>query len=375
MTSKTSGFLLRTLLVLGLLAAVSYYFLIYSRPIAKVVAVRAGMSTDSVPGSVTVRVESQEIKCEYGGRVAAKKFVKGQAVKKGDVLLQLDTDEIDLQIKIAESNAKTFEQKRVFEEKMVELNWAAIKEGLDNAERMFKRGMKSEAEFTEEKRKVEKLQQQREIDKISIQNNSESIANDLAAKKLQKQKMSVRAPFDGEIAEDYSCTPGALIGPGTPIAKLIALDRIIEAKISEENAAGVKVGKKASVTFLPYGAWQFPAKVVKKFPAADPETQRYTFELEVQPDPERPFVPGYTGEVTIVIDEHPSETIIPRSALFNDQVFVVKDGRVQLRKVKKGYVALNFAEIREGVAKGEVVIVDQLDQFRDGDRVKAELVK
>jgi multidrug efflux pump subunit AcrA (membrane-fusion protein) len=52
---------------------------------------------------------------------------------------------------------------------------------------------------------------------------------------------------------------------------------------------------------------------------------------------------------------------------------VVQDGRVQQRRVEVGFESLTGVEIVKGVAHGELVIVDQLDLFHDGDRVKTKM--
>ena len=51
---------------------------------------------------------------------------------------------------------------------------------------------------------------------------------------------------------------------------------------------------------------------------------------------------------------------------------MVKDGKVELRAVTKGYVWLTGAEIVSGLEPGEQVIVEDLETFRDGDRVRVE---
>ena len=53
----------------------------------------------------------------------------------------------------------------------------------------------------------------------------------------------------------------------------------------------------------------------------------------------------------------------------------MNDGRVELRKVKLGYVSLNEVEILSGAKQGEPVIVEQLDRFRPGDHVRTEIEK
>jgi membrane fusion protein (multidrug efflux system) len=166
---------------------------------------------------------------------------------------------------------------------------------------------------------------------------------------------------------------GALIGGNQPVAIVYSNARIVAAKISEEKFGNVKVGQQANLRLLTYGSREFKAKVSKLLPTAD-ETQRFEVWLEVEADPEI-LLPNSTGEVTITVDERPNALVIPRRALINnDTVYVVENGVVRRRTVKVGYVALNVAEIREGLREGEQVIVDRLDEFRDGQRVNIQVV-
>jgi multidrug efflux pump subunit AcrA (membrane-fusion protein) len=48
---------------------------------------------------------------------------------------------------------------------------------------------------------------------------------------------------------------------------------------------------------------------------------------------------------------------------------------VQLRNVETGYVSMTTVEILKGLRAGEQVIVDQLDRYREGDRVRAVLLE
>jgi len=62
--------------------------------------------------------------------------------------------------------------------------------------------------------------------------------------------------------------------------------------------------------------------------------------------------------------------IFPRRALFDGKVYVVRDGRVELRPVRTGFVSLNEVEALDGLAEGERVVVESLDRMRAGDRVR-----
>jgi RND family efflux transporter MFP subunit len=220
---------------------------------------------------------------------------------------------------------------------------------------------------------VQQAEQKVALEEVENRQKSETYANTLKTKRRQLEKMTFIAPFDGVISAVFA-RPGDLIAANTPIATLISTSRTVEAKISEENFAGIKVDQKASVRFLGYGNQLYGASVIKKLPTADAETQRYIVHLNVDLPSEK-LIPGLTGEVTIVIGEREAKAIVPRRALQGNEVFVVKDGRVELRKVKVGYVALNVAEVLEGLQEGDQVLVEQLDRFHDGDRVRAKLVQ
>jgi len=110
--------------------------------------------------------------------------------------------------------------------------------------------------------------------------------------------------------------------------------------------------------------------VTKVLPTANAETQRYIVHLSVDIPVEK-LVPGLTGEVSIVLGTRDAAAIIPRRALRGGEVFVVDGGRVELRKVKVGYLTVQ-AEILEGLKKDDEVIVEELDRFQPGDRVRVK---
>jgi len=215
---------------------------------------------------------------------------------------------------------------------------------------------------------VQQIEQQLKLEQVQNQNEIDAYENTLKVKSRQLDKMTIAAPFDGVVSQVLA-RKGDLIGGNAPIATVIATSRTVEARISEENFSGIRTGQKAIVRFLTYGDETYNATVGKILPTADPATQRYIVYLKVDLPLER-LVPGLTGEVSITVGEHANALIVPRRALSGNTLYVVKDGRVQLRKVDTGYLGLNVVEITDGVQEGDEVIVEELDRFRDGDRVR-----
>lgn len=362
----------KILIAAAVLIAVAFGVRSYLRPMARVSAAVKDTAVSLVPGSVTVRAEYQmELKSEIGGRLIESKLDPGLKVKKGEVLAQLDPADLQLEIERIEAEYAA-RKKSLAVGSGTRLELATARENIENFERMVEKGNFPPAELERQRRGLKGVEQRLALEEVANELQLAVYENTLEVKRRQLQKMTVTAPFDGVVSE-VRARPGDLIGSGAPIAVLITTTRTVEGKISEENFAGVREGQQAQVRFLGYGEQQYPAVVTKILPTADPATQRYIVHLEVQIDPEK-LVPGLTGEMTIVVGERPAEAIIPRRALFGNAVFVVANGRVELRTVETGYVSLTAVEVLKGLKAGEQVIVDELDRFQDGDRVRVEAV-
>ena len=360
-------------LILALLAALVAVVLHFTRPVAMVQAVTRGLAVNAVPGSVTVFAEYQmDLKSEIGGRVLRSGLDDGLQVKEGDFLVQLDTGDLDLEIERIESEYAAH-RARLAVGTSIKLELQTAREDLANTERLFKLGSVSETQLVQQQRQVRSIEQRQEQEKVANQLATDTFENTLKVKRRQREKMTIIAPFNGIVSKTYA-RPGDLISGGAPIATLISTNRTVEAKISEENFAGLAIGQRASVRFLGYGDELYSATISKILPTADAETQRYIIHLEVALALDK-LVPGLTGEVSIVVGQRDAATIIPRRALRGNEVFVVAGGRVELRKVKLGYVALNMAEITEGLQEGEQVIVEELDLFRPGMGVRTQVLE
>ena len=377
--SGGSGLGLKIVIALLAVGAAAFLFISQSRPVARVAAVTKGKATNAIPGSVIVRAEyEQPLVCEVAGRVIEKDFNldPGQKVKKGDILARIDPTDLQLEIESTEIVYRAAKQLIEYGEKHgspKELKRQTEKENLDQNERMSKLGGVAEADMIRYRRAYQAVVQEVENEKVENKKLLDGFENQLKFKRRQLEKMTLTAQFDGIVSEGR-VHPGALVDAKTALAILIADHRVVEAKISQENFANIEVGQKATVRFLGHDNDRYEATTTKILPTADADTQRYIVHLDVKA-PAALLVPGLTGEVAITVGERESDTRVPRRAVFGNNVFVVVDGRVHRRTVEVGYVSLNLTEILKGLKTGEEVIVDELDRFRDGDRVKTELLK
>ncbi len=361
--------LVRVVVVLVLLGGAAAAFFLSTDRTARVKAASREIAVDAVTGSVMIYAEGliRDLPSEAAGKVIECNIKAGSLFKKGDVLVKLDTTDL---------LRKKRELQRVFDDnkartKIVLDNNPDKKvatEKLDNTKRLFALGNASEDDVNSAKRALDAINTKATLAQFDDGKGDEDHRVAIEELDLLLKKMETRAPFDGAV--DVVLTwEGALISVGTPVAKIFSRARIVAAKIGEESFGRVKVGQSARLRLLTYGNQNYDATVSELLPTAD-DAQRFTVHLDVKVDAEI-LKPGSSGEVTITVDRRADAVMIPRRALFDaNKVFVVKDGRVQKREVEVGFLALNRVEIRKGIEIGEQVIVDRLDEFRDGHRTR-----
>jgi len=374
-TSSRSGRrLLLPALAVALAAGVAFAFFEGTRATARVKAANRDTAIDAVTGSVVVDAEGgfKELRSEAAGKVVTAILRPGTHFRKGEVLVQLDTTELDRQISETRRKHGTDKARaRLLLENNPERRVA--EERLATARRLFELGNAPEEEVKGLQRALDEIDRRLRLTEFDDRKGDDDFKVAMEALELQRERMRVTAPFDGTIHNTGALTwEGALINAGQPVALVFSRKRIVIAKISEESFGRVKLGQGARIRLLTYGTQNFDATVSELLPAAD-DAQRFTVHLDVKADPEL-LRPLSTGEVTITVDSVPDQIMVLRRSLFDgNKVLVVRDGRVERRTLEVGYVSLNNAQVKRGLALGELVIVDQLEDFREGQRVKVEV--
>lgn len=362
-------------LLWALIAVVAVGLLLYVvlKPTARVAEVVSGVAVKAVPASVTVQAEfAMELKSEIGGRISKSELDMGGKVPAGTVLAQIDTGDLELTMEQTQSDYEAA-KKRIAAGSAIKLELETAREQLAEYERLTKLGQYPPAELEKQRRLVKQVELRLALEDVTNKSLIDSYENTIRVQKRQLDKMTITAPFDGIVSAVFA-RPGDLIGANAPIATLISTSRTVEAKISQEDFADIKLGQKATVRFLGRDNDTYQATVEQILPTAEADTQRYLIHLDVKCPPEV-LVPGLTGEANIIVGQRDAKALIPRRALFGNNVYAVEGGRVRLKKVEVGYVGMNIAEITKGLAPGDLVVVEELDKFRDGDRVSTELIK
>jgi membrane fusion protein, multidrug efflux system len=195
----------------------------------------------------------------------------------------------------------------------------------------------------------------------------------------------IKSPMAGRIGRAV-VSPGNLVGPDTGVLATVVQDDSVEVlfpvtqreMLEAKRVGGTAEALLARARLADGSLYDQEGKInfvdVQVDPRTDGQIVRALF-----PNPKSTLVEGQT--VRIVIEEKDSTkvVVIPHSAVAVDQtgpyVFVVgKDDRVELRRVRLGTVREGLVVVEEGIAAGDLVVVQGQQRIRAGMTVAPQVV-
>ena len=143
----------------------------------------------------------------------------------------------------------------------------------------------------------------------------------------------------------------------------------ITADVDEDDIPLVRLGQKVLIK-----ADAFPDQVVdgtvrEITPKGDPVNRSYR--VRVTLPAQHALMIGMTTELNVVVRESAESVLVPAAALANGRLYVLKDDRVEARAITVGAIGPRQVEIRQGLAAGELVVLDPPPKLKDGARVRA----
>jgi len=242
-----------------------------------------------------VAVHDVTLGAELPGLIREVDFDSGRTVKRGAVLVRLDTTNEEAQLAAAVADAEL------------------AKTALERARALRKGGANTPADLEAAEARAKQTQ---------------AIAANIRATIVKK---TIRAPFDGRVAMKQ-VERGQVVSPGTPIATLQSVDPIYsEFSLPQQSLADLKTGQTATmrVDSFPGRSWQGTISTVNS--EVDPATRnirvRATF-----PNKEGILRPGLFVNVEVSASDQRQVLVIPATVVvfapYGDSVFVL-DAKTQ----------------------------------------------
>lgn len=285
---------------------------------------------------------------EVAGKLVGPPASRGQLVKQGDVLAELESDTFRAQLEQADS--------------AVAVATAALRQAevaRDNARRERTRLKGLEASDAVSRRDVDNAEAMLQSAEAQLQLARAQLEQARAARtlaRLQLEKALVRAPFAGVVVDDYGLAKGQVVGPTVPVSRIVDMtDLRVSVRAGERDLPRLKSGQKVELRVAPYGERVFLGKVLVVGPAVDPATRTAELEIAVENVSEGDdwlLKPGMFVRATIIVDERSDIMILPASAIIlsdGQQMVLVGKPKAEL------HVRLDPARMRmKGVKIGDV---------------------
>jgi RND family efflux transporter MFP subunit len=293
---------------------------------------------------------------ETGGKIARIHVEAGDRVAPGQLLAELETESIRLQLKQAQAAVAVAE--------------ASYADALRNKERMD-RLIKENAVSEQQREKV-----QLAFDSASAQLEQARAAQNLAQHALDVSLM--RAPFAGVVASK-NAEVGDVINPmmggfgagAGGVLTLMDYSKVkIEVAVSPEDIGRIRKGQDAVLTVgsLPGREFRGTVRVVNL--TADPTSKKFGVEVHVD-NPDAALRPGTFGNLVFEVQSHENALVVPQSAILeNAYVFVAEGGKAVRKDVAVGIQNTTLVEILGGLGEGEMVIVEGNYGLEEGAEVQ-----
>ncbi|HVW10240.1 MAG TPA: efflux RND transporter periplasmic adaptor subunit [Bryobacteraceae bacterium] len=190
----------------------------------------------------------------------------------------------------------------------------------------------------------------------------------------------ITAPFDGVVTQRYA-NLGALMQAGTSSTQATPLVRLskddvlrLVIPVAESDVKYIHVGDPVGVR-IPSMNENVKGKVARFADSVSTSTRTMHTEVDV-PNPSGRLFPGTYAEADVQLNRSGNALVVPLQALDRSgdtaSVMVVKDNRIETRKVTPGIQMQDVVEIDGGLSAGDQVVVSERGGLKDGQTVVAK---
>ena len=339
-------------IVLAVLAAVGFKLMSNKEQMAANAAV-AEIKSEAIPVAVTgvksakldksftaqgnfAPIQSLTLLSETQGQIQRVLKRKGDKVKAGELLLQVESNTMAADLATAQTNAEK------------------AKRDLERFENLAAGDAITQRQLEDARLAAKSTQAQ------------------LVAARQRLTKTRITAPINGEVNEIY-VEVGSFLNQGTKLYDIVNVDKLkLKVKVNESEVLLIGKGDKVTVKANAGAGQEYEGVVTAIAAQADP-TLKFDVEVEVKNAADNNLRAGMYGTAFFEVADQRDALLLPREAIVgsiqNPSVYVVNNGVANMRKVKVGIVTQDQVEILEGVQQGEQIVRSGQINLREGMKV------
>lgn len=280
--------------------------------------------------------EEVDIAGEIAGKIASINFKEGTQVKKGDILVKINDDDLQAQLKRYEFQEENIRKK------------------LERQRILFQKEAVSGEMFDQ------------------VQTEYNVLLSDIEILKVKIDRCKIKAPFSGTIGI-RSVSEGSYLQVGSKIARMVDYNTLkLEFAIPEKYINLPLVG---STVYFSGKAddKRYTAQIYAMEPKVEENTRSIVLRALYNNNGGN-LRPGMSISVTIPTSSTTNSLIIPTEAVVpamdSKSVWVVKDGKPVLTQIETGLRLADRIEVLSGLSVGDSVIITGLMQMREGSAIE-----
>jgi RND family efflux transporter MFP subunit len=333
---------------------------------------RVAVQTITLPASIEA-IEKATLYAKVSGYVQWIKVDKGDQVKKGEVLAQLEVPEVEKEYQSAQAAAAESQadyERAEAEADLKQLTYQRTQGVRDSEPTVVSPQEVDVARATSETASGNARLAKARVDKARAELGRLQVLSEFA---------KVTAPFDGVVTERFVDT-GALIqaganSSGTALVSVASIDQVrVYISVPEVDVSQVARGVAAKLRLDALPGKQFTGKVTRFADALDPQSRTMKTEIDL-PNPGHGILPGMFGSVTLELATDPNAVFLSDQSVRQDSagnkfVYTVENNR--LRKVAIQTGQDNGTETQVfGLRGEEPIVLSGGENVQEGTRVKA----
>jgi membrane fusion protein (multidrug efflux system) len=285
--------------------------------------------------------EEVALRSEISGKVTGIFFEEGSAVKKGQLLIKINDNDLQAQLKKTRLQDSLFTKDESRKKQLLAL----------------------------------KAISQEEYDMVLTE--QQSIRADQQLLQAQIAKTNITAPFDGQIGLRY-ISEGSFTDPAAVLATMQQINLMkLEFSVPEKYRSYLKPGTEIGFSVVGIDS-VFSASVYAVESSIDQSTRSVKVRARSNNQNQMLF-PGAFAHVEIVLENVENALVIPAEAVIPElkgqKVFVIKNGKVESVQVEAGIRNESETEITNGLSVGDTLAVTGLLQLRNGSSIEIKSIR
>jgi RND family efflux transporter MFP subunit len=308
--------------------------------------------------------EMVDVTPKVTGRLEETHFRIGDLVRAGDLVAQLEDDELVQQVNRASANIEV--TRAALSQREAERQNAQAE--LGRAEQLLKEELISPQDYEARRTSFAVVDAQVTLARAQI----EQAEAELRELNIRLSQSAIYSPMTGVVATRY-VDVGAVVSPSTPIVRIVNLSTMVTlGNVPERSIGRLRVGNTAYINVDAIPDETFTGRIARISPVLDAATRTALIEIDI-PNPNAVLKAEMFARIRLDLGTTREATLIPREGLvYRGQqpgVYVIEGDRPVYRPIETGLTREDQVEVLANLEPGTAIAGRGATMIQEGDRV------